>query len=151
MLKGFVLGTCSPSITLTSFIIDNYISIIKICNPYSEKTQDKSFSLIIDMEYILSKHIDFIPYMVYILSQKHILYPFGGDFLNKNNLAITVKKNRKKLHLTQVEAAERAGVGLRFIRELECGKKTLRMDKVNDLLFLFGLELGPVPMERDDE
>ncbi|MCD7952945.1 type II toxin-antitoxin system Y4mF family antitoxin [Cloacibacillus porcorum] len=72
-------------------------------------------------------------------------------FLNKNNLAITVKKNRKKLHLTQVEAAERAGVGLRFIRELECGKKTLRMDKVNDLLFLFGLELGPVPMERDDE
>ncbi|OUO90236.1 helix-turn-helix domain-containing protein [Cloacibacillus sp. An23] len=66
-------------------------------------------------------------------------------------LSKVVKENRKRLHLTQCEAAERAGVGLRFIRELEAGKKTLRMDKVNDLLFLFGLELGAVPLERDSD
>lgn len=75
----------------------------------------------------------------------------GMICLNKSNLALAVKENRKKLHLTQMEAAERAGVGLRFIRELEAGKETLRMDKVNDLLFLFGLKLAPVPMERGDE
>lgn len=69
----------------------------------------------------------------------------------KTTLAQIVKENRKRLHLTQQEAAERAGVGLRFIRELEAGKKTLRMDKVNDLLFLFGLELGVVPLERESD
>ena len=67
-----------------------------------------------------------------------------------NDLALTVKNMRKKLGLTQKEAAERAGVGLRFIRELECGKSTLRMDKVNDLLFLFGMKLGPVKTTEDD-
>ena len=40
--------------------------------------------------------------------------------------------------------AERAGVGLRFVRELEQGKQTLRMDKVNDVLALFGDCLGPI-------
>ena len=69
----------------------------------------------------------------------------------KTKLALVVKANRKKLRLTQKEAAERAGVGLRFVRELEAGKRTLRMDKVNALLFLFGLELGAVPMEREDD
>ena len=43
-----------------------------------------------------------------------------------------------------IELAERAGVGLRFVRELEQGKQTLRMDKVNDVLALFGECLGPV-------
>ena len=46
--------------------------------------------------------------------------------------------------LSQVELAERAGVGLRFVRELEQGKQTLRMDKVNDVLALFGDCLAPV-------
>ena len=67
-----------------------------------------------------------------------------------NDLALTVKNMRKKLGLTQKEAAERAGVGLRFIRELECGKNTLRMDKVNDLLFLFGMKLGPTRITEED-
>lgn len=66
----------------------------------------------------------------------------------KTKLAQTVKELRKRHGLTQVQAAEYAGVGLRFVRELETGKKTLRMDKVNSLLYLFGLELGPVPVER---
>lgn len=55
-----------------------------------------------------------------------------------------VKEKRKKLGLTQSQLAERSGVGLRFIRELEQGKKTLQIDKVNQALYLFGYELGPI-------
>ena len=55
-----------------------------------------------------------------------------------------VKERRKQLRLTQPELAMRAGVGLRFVRELEQGKKTLRLDKVNQVLVLFGAEVGVV-------
>jgi len=55
-----------------------------------------------------------------------------------------VKQKRNAVKLTQPELAEKAGVGLRFVRELEQGKETLRMDKVNQVLKLFGSELGPV-------
>jgi len=55
-----------------------------------------------------------------------------------------VKAQRKIHGLTQVDLARKAGVGLRFIRELEQGKRTLRMDKVNQVLQLFGETLGPV-------
>jgi y4mF family transcriptional regulator len=55
-----------------------------------------------------------------------------------------IKQKRKENGLSQVELAERAGVGLRFVRDLEQGKQTLRMDKVNDVLALFGESLGPV-------
>lgn len=55
-----------------------------------------------------------------------------------------IKGKRKQLKLTQPELAERAGVGLRFVRELEQGKQTVRMDKVNQVLALFGSELGVV-------
>lgn len=60
-----------------------------------------------------------------------------------------LKDKRKKLNLTQQQLAEKAGVGLRFIRDLEQGKTTLRMDKVNQVLKLFGQELGPQPINRD--
>ena len=59
-----------------------------------------------------------------------------------------VKQMRKQYRLTQVDLSEKSGVGLRFVRELEQGKKTLRMDKVNQILSLFGSELAPVPMDR---
>jgi y4mF family transcriptional regulator len=49
---------------------------------------------------------------------------------------------RKAASLTQVELAKRAGVGLRFVRELEQGKPTVRLDKVNQVLALFGCELA---------
>jgi len=49
----------------------------------------------------------------------------------------------------QQQLAEKAGVGLRFIRDLEQGKTTLRMDKVNQVLKLFGQELGPQPINRE--
>jgi y4mF family transcriptional regulator len=67
----------------------------------------------------------------------------------KTELSKHIKRKRKQNKLTQPELALKAGVGLRFIRELEQGKKTLRMDKVNDVLRLFGEELGPVPMNRE--
>ncbi|MBO5545235.1 MAG: helix-turn-helix transcriptional regulator [Bacteroidales bacterium] len=63
-------------------------------------------------------------------------------------LSTHIKQKRKQHGLTQVELAERAGVGLRFVRDLEQGKKTLRMDKVNDVLVLFGETLGPIKIER---
>lgn len=61
-----------------------------------------------------------------------------------------IKEKRNAVNLTQPELAEKAGVGLRFIRELEQGKETLRIDKVNQVLKLFGYELGPVAMKRED-
>lgn len=59
-----------------------------------------------------------------------------------------VKRKRKSLKLTQKEMSEKAGVGLRFVRELERGKETLKMDKVNQVLGLFGYELGPQKYTR---
>jgi y4mF family transcriptional regulator len=59
-----------------------------------------------------------------------------------------VKQMRKQYRLRQVDLSEKSGVGLRFVRELEQGKQTLRMDKVNQVLSLFGTELAPVPMDR---
>lgn len=55
-----------------------------------------------------------------------------------------IKSKRKELRLTQIDLAFKAGVGLRFIRELEQGKRTLRMDKVNHVLALFGTKLGVI-------
>ncbi len=62
-----------------------------------------------------------------------------------------VKEKRSNAKLTQPELAEKAGVGLRFIRDLEQGKLSLRMDKVNQVLQLFGHELGPVKITFDEE
>lgn len=59
-----------------------------------------------------------------------------------------VKKKRKELKLTQPALADKAGVGLRFIRELERGKPSLQINKVNQVLVLFGYVLGPVPINR---
>lgn len=60
-----------------------------------------------------------------------------------NGISAIVKYRRKNLKLTQEEFADRAGVGLRFIRELEQSKKTtMRMDKVNQVLSMFGLKLS---------
>lgn len=64
------------------------------------------------------------------------------------SISSLVKNERKAAGLTQIEFAHKAGVGLRFLRELEQGKPTLRLDKVNQVLMLFGYELGPVPMDR---
>jgi y4mF family transcriptional regulator len=60
-----------------------------------------------------------------------------------------VKQMRKQYNLTQVDLSEKSGVGLKFIRDLEQGKKSLRMDKVNQVLSLFGTELGPVGVDKN--
>ena len=60
------------------------------------------------------------------------------------NIGIFIKEKRKQLKLTQPELAERAGVGLRLVRELEQGKQTVQLDKVNQVLSLFGSELGVI-------
>ncbi|PIN70051.1 transcriptional regulator [Candidatus Woesearchaeota archaeon CG11_big_fil_rev_8_21_14_0_20_43_8] len=66
----------------------------------------------------------------------------------KTKLTEYVKKCRKRHNLTQIELAKKAGVGLRFIRDLEQGKSTLRMDKVNQVLALFRSELKPARNEE---
>ena len=60
-----------------------------------------------------------------------------------------VKERRAATKLTQRELAEKAGVGLRFIRDMEQGKETLRLDKVNQVLSMFGHQVGPVPISRN--
>lgn len=66
-------------------------------------------------------------------------------------LANFVREKRKSVNLTQPELAEKAGVGLRFVRELEQGKESLRMDKVNQVLRLFGYAVGAVPDKKENE
>ena len=60
-----------------------------------------------------------------------------------NTIANFIKEQRKKAGLTQVEFSIRSGLGLRFIRELEQGKETVRLDKVNQALAMFGMEAVP--------
>jgi y4mF family transcriptional regulator len=60
------------------------------------------------------------------------------------DLADFVKEKRKLVNLTQPELAQKAGVGLRFVRELEQGKESLRIDKVNQILHLFGYTVGAI-------
>ena len=60
-----------------------------------------------------------------------------------NTIAEFVKKNRKEAGLTQEEFAMRSGLGLRFVRDLEQGKQTVRMDKVNQALAMFGMQAVP--------
>jgi y4mF family transcriptional regulator len=64
-------------------------------------------------------------------------------------IAEFVRFKRKQIKITQIELADKAGVGLRFVRDLEQNKKTLRVDKVNDVLILFGYELAPVQINRE--
>lgn len=72
-------------------------------------------------------------------------------YTNTRELIHFVKKRRKQLGLTQKELAERAGVGLRFVRDLEQGKESLQLDKVNQVLALFGHKMGPQKIEKRDE
>ena len=68
-----------------------------------------------------------------------------------NELIDFVKTKRDQLGLTQQDLAYRAGVGLRFVRDLEQGKESLRLDKVNQVLALFGHKIGPINIDNRDE
>ena len=65
-----------------------------------------------------------------------------------NKFAEFVKKSRRAAGLTQEEFAIRSGLGLRFVRDLEQGKETVRMDKVNVALAMFDMEA--VPGRKDE-
>lgn len=67
-----------------------------------------------------------------------------------NRIAEYIKSNRRAAGLSQQEFAMRSGLGLRFIRELEQGKETVRMDKVNIALAMFGMEAVPGRIARKD-
>lgn len=69
--------------------------------------------------------------------------------MKKNPIADIVREKRRSAGLTQTELAAKAGVGLRFIRDLEQGKSSLRTDTVNKVLFLFGKCLGAIDLPRD--
>lgn len=66
-------------------------------------------------------------------------------------IARFIKEQRKRNKLTQEEFALRAGLGLRFVRELEQGKPTVRLDKVNQALAMFGSQAVPGPIEQKEE
>ena len=68
--------------------------------------------------------------------------------INMNRIGKYIKEERKKAGLTQEEFAMPSGLGLRFVRELEQGKETVRLDKVNQALAMFGKEA--VPGEREE-
>ena len=68
--------------------------------------------------------------------------------IDMNKIGNYIKEERKKAGLTQEEFAMRSGLGLRFVRELEQGKETVRMDKVNQALVMFGKEA--VPGEKEE-
>ena len=68
-----------------------------------------------------------------------------------NRIAEFIKTNRRAAGLTQEEFAVRSGLGLRFVRELEQGKESVRMDKVNVALAMFGMEAVPGRLEKKAE
>ena len=59
-----------------------------------------------------------------------------------------IREKRKQYNLTQIELAERSGVGVRFIRELERGKTTVQLDKINQVLAPFGEALEPTKIQK---
>ena len=72
-------------------------------------------------------------------------------FMAKTKISQTLKSLRKDYGLTQEDLALKSGVGLNFIRELEQGKPTLRLDKVNQVFAMFGYEMEAVKKVKDDE
>ena len=70
--------------------------------------------------------------------------------MGNQTLAEYVKRMRRETGLTQVDLSEKAGVGLRFVRELEQGKESLRLDKVNQVLSLFGSQVGVVSTRKEE-
>ena len=77
--------------------------------------------------------------------------PIGYNMKSRHSIANFVRQQRKEQKMTQRDLADRAGVGIRFIRELENGKPTLRLDKVNIVLDLFGHRLAPVAYQNFGE
>ena len=78
------------------------------------------------------------------------IIPVRVYHIDMNRISYYIKTERKKAGLTQEEFALRSGLGLRFVRELEQGKDTVRLDKVNQALAMFGMEAVPGEINRGD-
>lgn len=85
--------------------------------------------------YKTNKNIAFIPDRDYYIC------------MNTNRIGKYIKEERKRAGLTQEDFSIRSGLGLRFVRELEQGKETVRLDKVNQALAMFGMEAVPGKIE----
>ncbi len=112
-----------------------------------------------------TKRLKDILYLLgYNLYVTNLFYTLWGIFFNQmldtilvivynqiimNEIATFIKQERKKAKLTQEEFAIRSGLGLRFIRELEQGKESVRMDKVNQALAMFGAIAVPGKLSAD--
>lgn len=68
-----------------------------------------------------------------------------------NTIGKFIKQERRKAGLTQEEFAVRSGLGLRFVRELEQGKETVRLDKVNQALRMFGMQAVPGKLQNQEQ
>ena len=75
------------------------------------------------------------------------MHPKGYKYMKKTLLTETIKQLRKQYGMTQEQLALKSGVGLNFVRELEQGKPTVRLDKVNQVLNLFNYEMTPSPKQ----
>ena len=64
------------------------------------------------------------------------------------SLAYFVKEKRKEANLSQEEFAARAGVALTVVRKIEQNKGNLNLEKVNQVLKMFGHELAPVEIKK---
>lgn len=74
----------------------------------------------------------------------------SGILSSMNELSTLIRKYRKQANLTQEEFALLSGLGVRFVRELEQGKPTVRLDKVNQALALLGFKMAPVPIQMKE-
>lgn len=70
--------------------------------------------------------------------------------MKKEELKDFVKKRRNALKMTQETLANKSGIGLHFIRDMEQGKQSLNLQKVNQVLFMFGAKMTPVPILKED-
>ena len=62
--------------------------------------------------------------------------------MQANELGASIAARRRSLGLGQEELADLAGVSVRFVRALEHGKATARLDKVLDVAVALGLEVA---------
>lgn len=69
----------------------------------------------------------------------------------EDQIGAFVKARRKANQLTQRDLGRLAGVGERFIVELEAGKPTLRKDRIEAVLQVFGKRLGIADAARPDD
>lgn len=117
-----------------------------LCVRFHRGTKHKN-SIIPVRDDLIWKYINYTRTgFLYIIHLK--LYPNGINMFNMSTIGDYIKKERKKAGLTQEDFAIRSGLGLRFVRELEQGKETVRLDKVNQALAMFGKEA--VPGKKED-